>query len=383
MFFLKAGNVILVCSILSATFCLAWCFQRPVVTLRTGSVVRRFSSSVVTPTPSLSDSEDATLQTPLGSKKFDWNKQWYPIAVSSLTDTGRPHKMELLGNDIVLWYDGSHWRVFEDSCPHRNVPLSEGRVEKNGELLCSYHAWKFDGTGQCTSIPQSRSKDKESALMSSAKSCVQSYPTMVEQGLVWCWGEKGLPGSDVSLEAALKRPHLIEELTDPAYTGRILPMTYNFRDLPYGWDMFMENVLDPSHVPVSHHGIVGNRYKDAQFVDLTRLPSRTEISVAEGGSMDPAHTEDRGFNYRVDNKLLGDAGKAYNDFRPPSLTKIETVNKDGSKLILALYATPTKPGFCRHIGAQILIKSVDKKVQCSDVCFQLLTLMALRHSVGA
>lgn len=369
MFFREAGNVILVCSILSAT---AWCFQRPVVTLRTGSVACRFSSSVVIPTPIISDSEDdvaAALPNPLGSKKFDWNKQWYPIAVSSLTDTGRPHKMELLGNDIVLWYDGSQWRVFEDSCPHRNVPLSEGRVEKNGELLCSYHAWKFDGTGQCTSIPQSRSKDKETALMSSAKSCVQSYPTMMEQGLVWCWGEKGLPGSDVSLEAALKRPHLIEELTDPAYTDRILPMTYNFRDLPYGWDMFMENVLDPSHVPVSHHGIVGNRYKDAQFVDLTRVLSRTEISVAEGGSMNPAHTEDRGFNYKVDNKLLGDAGMSYNDFRPPSLTKIETVNKDGSKLILALYATPTKPGFCRHIGAQILIKSVDKKVKSSDdVC---------------
>jgi hypothetical protein len=26
-----------------------------------------------------------------------------------------------------------------------------------------------------------------------------------------------------------------------------------------GWDMFMENTLDPAHVPVSHHNIVGNR----------------------------------------------------------------------------------------------------------------------------
>jgi hypothetical protein len=58
-------------------------------------------------------------------KQFDWLKQWYPIAVDQYTDRGRPHKLELLGNDIALWHDGSKWRVFEDSCPHRGVPLSE------------------------------------------------------------------------------------------------------------------------------------------------------------------------------------------------------------------------------------------------------------------
>ena len=63
---------------------------------------------------------------------------------------------------------------------------------------------------------------------------------MVEQGLVWVWGQKGAPGSDVAVEAALKSPQLIEELADPHYEGRVLPFSYNTRDLPYGWDMFME-----------------------------------------------------------------------------------------------------------------------------------------------
>lgn len=69
----------------------------------------------------------------------------------------------------------------------------------------------------------------------------------------------GAPGSDVALEAALKQPRLIEELSDPVYEGRIETIHWNFRDIPYGWDMFMENVLDPAHVPVSHHNIIGNR----------------------------------------------------------------------------------------------------------------------------
>ena len=116
----------------------------------------------------------------------------------------------------------------------------EGRIERTGELLCAYHAWRFDGEGKCTSIPQSRTKEKEAALKANANACVRSYPTQVAQGLIWCWGEMGLPGSNVTLEAALKPPQLIEELGDPQYTGRILPYKWNFRDLPYGWDFFME-----------------------------------------------------------------------------------------------------------------------------------------------
>jgi len=37
--------------------------------------------------------------------------------------------VKLLGRELVLWHDGSSWRCFEDRCPHRAVPLSEGRVE--------------------------------------------------------------------------------------------------------------------------------------------------------------------------------------------------------------------------------------------------------------
>lgn len=197
-------------------------------------------------------------EVPTDSKQFSWTKQWYPVAVEEYTTKSKINKFMLLGNDIILWHDGLKWSAFEDSCPHRGVPLSEGRVEKNGELLCAYHAWTFDSQGECTSIPQTLTKEKEKALLPSA--CVYSYPTQVAQGLIWVWGEKGKPGSDVSIEATLKSPRLIEELSDPHYADRIGPITWNFRDLPYGWDMFMENVLDPAHVVVSHHGIVGNRY---------------------------------------------------------------------------------------------------------------------------
>jgi phenylpropionate dioxygenase-like ring-hydroxylating dioxygenase large terminal subunit len=38
-----------------------------------------------------------------------------------------------------------------------------------------------------------------------------------------------------------------------------------------GWDMFMENVLDPAHVVVSHHNIIGNRSVVNFCACLTRI----------------------------------------------------------------------------------------------------------------
>jgi len=60
--------------------------------------------------------------------QFKWEKQWYPVAVEEYTDKNKTHAQMFLGNDVVLWYDGITWRLFEDSCPHRGVPLSEGFV---------------------------------------------------------------------------------------------------------------------------------------------------------------------------------------------------------------------------------------------------------------
>ena len=58
------------------------------------------------------------------------------------------------GKDLVLWSDAQDsWKCFEDLCPHRKVPLSEGRVE-GGNLQCAYHGWNFNATGQPVNIPQ-------------------------------------------------------------------------------------------------------------------------------------------------------------------------------------------------------------------------------------
>ncbi|KAF4357542.1 hypothetical protein G4B88_026921 [Cannabis sativa] len=51
-------------------------------------------------------------------------------------DKRRPHGKKVMGIDVVVWWDKneSEWKVFDDSCPHRLAPLSEGRIDQWGRL---------------------------------------------------------------------------------------------------------------------------------------------------------------------------------------------------------------------------------------------------------
>lgn len=271
------------------------------------------------------------------SESFVWTKQWYPVAVAEFLDAERPHAIQVLGMDLVLWRDGSQtWRCFEDICPHRLAPLSEGRVESDGTLLCAYHAWRFDSQGQCVRIPQSQDAATEAKHCANPKACATAYPTQERQGLIWVWLESG---AQAERESQQRPPRLIPELDDTS--GKVGKAFWNIRDLPYGWDFFMENVADPAHVPVAHHGLVGNRYEDARYYDM---PKVRDLTTQEGFA----------FGITPTNPVVKEAT---HDFQPPCLMRIETSFVEGGKLILVLYATPTRPGWCRHIGRQVFVKN--------------------------
>lgn len=268
---------------------------------------------------------------------FQWTKQWYPVAVAEFLDPSCPHAIQLLGKDLVLWRDGTgQWRCFEDACPHRLVPLSEGRIEADGTLLCAYHAWRFDGEGRCTHIPQSKDAQTEAKNRAQPQACAIAYPVQMHHGLVWVWAEAG---AQAEQESQQRSPRLVPELD--AASDTVVKGFWNIRDLPYGWDFFLENVSDPAHVPVSHHGLVGNRYRDPRYYDMF---STRNISTQEG------------FAFGITPTISG-ITEVIHDFQPPCLMKISTTFTDEGQNILILYATPTRPGWCRHIGCQLLVRN--------------------------
>lgn len=275
--------------------------------------------------------------------EFQWFEHWYPADVVATMDPTRPRSLRLLGLNLVAWNDGATvagrkqdgtWRVFADSCPHRNAPLSEGRVEEDGNLLCSYHGWRFDGEGSCASLPYAV-PEKQTRLRCSCRSQCGSYPTRVADGLLWVYPSC----APDALQASAKVPlPLIDELHSPELKDRWRwRIPAGVRDFPCGWDMMVENTLDPAHFCAAHHGTLGNRYTD---------PAPYAFGAV--------HTlDDETGAFQVD----GDFGQL--EFVPPCLVKYSP-NYAGmpfnGSLVLATYCVPTRPGWVRPL-ANVLVDS--------------------------
>jgi phenylpropionate dioxygenase-like ring-hydroxylating dioxygenase large terminal subunit len=223
-------------------------------------------TSVVDKTPFRNPNVDE-LSAPSVSDKFDWFKAWYPLAPVNILDLETPHKFQLLGMDIVVWNDSpmedgtfgpkpkkkrrrrqeekGQWRAFVDECPHRKVPLSEGRVEADGSLMCSYHGWRFDGQGDVINVPQIGTSSDLQRVKDNPKSHCNSFPTRIVDGVLWIWPATG---SDAKIESALTAPKLYE-FPEDTKAENVWYGPWNYRELPYGYDYFIENVVDPAHVP--------------------------------------------------------------------------------------------------------------------------------------
>src|SRR5918992_998911 len=81
-------------------------------------------------------------------------RYWWPVAFTEVVQPeARPIKVKLLGEEFVLFRDGSgKLGLLELHCSHRGTSLEFGRVEKNG-IRCCYHGWLYDRAGKCLEQP--------------------------------------------------------------------------------------------------------------------------------------------------------------------------------------------------------------------------------------
>ncbi|CAL8461973.1 g1504 [Coccomyxa elongata] len=277
---------------------------------------------------------------------YDWAKQWYPLAFVEDLNPKVPHAMELLGQRLVLWRDAERqWRCFQDKCPHRLAPLSEGRIEpSDGTLMCSYHGWRFTGDGKCTDVPQLLD------AKANAAACSNSH---VLQGKVWVYGEGG---PRAFIDSAAVKPALIEELC-PDYpprgegTGETYCMSGKpyLRDLTYSWNTLVEITLDPSHLNYSHHGIIGDRNLDQTMKMERNDPPATAPSPRDSISM-AVTRHDMFANGQVTQDM---------QFIAPCFVRwdITPFQKERKPGVMPMYVIPTAPGRSRLLWSWVMPRS--------------------------
>ena len=247
-----------------------------------------------------------------------WTEQWWPVSYLQDLDPQCPNRFTLLERDLVIWWEVStrRWRVFPDVCPHRLVPLSEGRINEAGQLECPYHGWSFDGDGQCRQIPQAL----ENTQPDSRRSRCASLPTAIGQGLLFVW--MGSPDS-----ADPKQLPLVPALEENPDSWTVQD---TFRDLPMDAVTLLENVLDVSHVPFTHHKTVGKR-ENAAPVEAT--------ITGEDASGFKAFWEE--------GPRRGRLGAQSTTFLAPQLMWHDLTARGFGRILTVVYAVPIRRGECR------------------------------------
>ncbi len=156
---------------------------------------------------------------------------WYVLATSAeLGD--KPLVRTLYDTPIVLFRDRQGVAgALLDRCPHRNVPLSMGKVVADGTLECAYHGWRFDRQGGCAHIPSlcAEARAKDSAAWKATAFAVRE-----RGGWIWVYARPGVEPQDEPLEFA----HLSDARYAHVYQrtqaeGTVLATAENALDVPH------------------------------------------------------------------------------------------------------------------------------------------------------
>ena len=153
----------------------------------------------------------------------------------------KPARMlgKVLLNEPVLFARKTDGTVFalRDVCPHRGIPLTDGRFDGD-EVECCYHGWRFDGAGGCTCIPSLTGH--EGITPSNIR--VRDYPVRESQGGIWIFmGDGKMAESEIP-----PVPMLADFPPDQK------PMICEVLKFPCFIDHAVIGLMDPAHGPFVH-----------------------------------------------------------------------------------------------------------------------------------
>ena len=164
---------------------------------------------------------------------------WHVVGLSS--DLGdEPLQVELMGEKVVLWRPNGRQdteiQAFRDLCIHRGTALSLGKIE-DGCLVCPYHGWRYDTSGQCVHIP---AQGDQQNIPEKARAT--SYTATERYNLIWL--SLDTPQHDIPNYAEFEEAGFKTITCGPYSIDAQAPRV-------------IENFLDVSHLMWVHEGLLG------------------------------------------------------------------------------------------------------------------------------
>ena len=189
-----------------------------------------------------------------GTPCGEYMRRFWQPALASRNVTTRPKEIRILGEDLLIFRDGSgRPGLLYPRCMHRGTTLLYGHVEPDG-IRCCYHGWKFDVEGNCLEQPcePNGGLNREAARQ-------PWYPVQEKYGLVWAYmGPPDrmpvLPDFD-NMQLQEGEEYFASDGSLGAHGDPNGPEV-----VPYSWLHMNDNVMNPFHVQVLHTTFSGTQF---------------------------------------------------------------------------------------------------------------------------
>jgi 3-ketosteroid 9alpha-monooxygenase subunit A len=191
---------------------------------------------------------------------------WFILLCSEELAKGEHKSVEYFGQRLVVFRsETGEVSALDAYCPHLGADLGVGGKVVGDTIKCPFHAWRFDGQGQCVDIPYAEKIPK--------RACVRSWQLEEVNGFVFVWHAP--PGVQPDY-----RIPVIPEYEDDEWTS----WSMNIRTIETHPREIVENVADRGHFSIVH-GTHIDKFAN-EFIDHMAIQHSEGVAYPRGGGKD-------------------------------------------------------------------------------------------------
>jgi 3-ketosteroid 9alpha-monooxygenase subunit A len=218
---------------------------------------------------------------------------WFQIAYSSELRPGEVVPLRYFGEELVLFRtESGRAQVFGAFCAHLGAHLGYGGTVRGDCLRCPFHAWEYDETGKCVSIPYSERIPPKAA--------VRPWVTEERSGLIMVWRDPyGTP--------PLWSPPELCEFDSPDWSDYLCFQ----RTVKTSIGEVVENIFDSAHGQFVHQNDGGNSAPQVTYAfedHVARVVFDIDLPLVGGRTHHEVSLRELGFNI---NRATGFGSKAF------------------------------------------------------------------------